>query len=332
MKLQVESLNVFLKSITQNAMPCWARVWECNYDQFECCGRPFWISLIQRRWVPRTRRAHKRTSSVFVLMGRLSTDETGACCVKASPLGSFNTIEVAGWNKTNFPLLTVSKYKVVWIILWPAIKYGVLPAELVLTHQKTLNSVTVSLQMTNPLFLEPPLPSCDSVFNFLYHSPALFFSFVRQVCLQQLSLPLSWGRDPTPRVRRSLHFTARVLHSGWTVCRTRHTTPLPLSDHWPGRHIWFIDLKGENKSGWGLICFRALIIMGTLRKEGDGWGWCVSKPLFIKWTSEHDLWVQKSTRLTCFVPSKNRISLYGALPYIILFKVTLYTSLKILQI
>lgn len=145
-------------------MPRWARVWECNYDQFECCGRPFWISLIQRRWVPRTRRAHKRTSSVFVLMGRLSTDETGACCVTASPLGSFNTTEVAGWNKTNFPLLTVSEYKVVWIILLPAIKYGVLHAELALTHQKTLNSVTVSLQLTNPLFLEPPLPSCDSVF------------------------------------------------------------------------------------------------------------------------------------------------------------------------
>lgn len=35
MKLQAELLNVFLKSITQNAMPRRARVWECNYDQFE---------------------------------------------------------------------------------------------------------------------------------------------------------------------------------------------------------------------------------------------------------------------------------------------------------
>lgn len=59
MKLQVESLNVFLKSITQNVMPRWARVWEYNYDQFECWGRPFWISPTQRQWVPLTRRAHK---------------------------------------------------------------------------------------------------------------------------------------------------------------------------------------------------------------------------------------------------------------------------------
>lgn len=72
MTLQVESLNVFLKSITQNVMPCWARVWEYNYDQFECWGWPFWISFIQRQWVPLTRGAHKTTSSVFVLMGRLS--------------------------------------------------------------------------------------------------------------------------------------------------------------------------------------------------------------------------------------------------------------------
>lgn len=75
MKLQVESLNVFLKSITQNVMPRWARVWKYNYDQFECWGRPFWISLTLRQEVPLTRRAHNITSSVFVLMGKLSTEK-----------------------------------------------------------------------------------------------------------------------------------------------------------------------------------------------------------------------------------------------------------------
>lgn len=36
MKLQVESFKVFLKSITHNVMPCWARVWKYNNDPFEC--------------------------------------------------------------------------------------------------------------------------------------------------------------------------------------------------------------------------------------------------------------------------------------------------------
>lgn len=34
-----------------------------------------------------------KTSSVFVLMGRLSTHKTNARCVTASPLGSSDTVE-----------------------------------------------------------------------------------------------------------------------------------------------------------------------------------------------------------------------------------------------
>lgn len=99
--------------------------------------------------------------------------------------------------------------------------------------------------------------------------------------------------------------TSRLRHCILAERSVGHTTPchffsllvhkLPLSDHWPRRHVWFIDSKGENNSGWASICFRSMIIMGTLRKEGGWWGLWVPKPLFIKWTCEHHLEEHKST-------------------------------------
>lgn len=197
----------------------------------------------------------KRTSSVFVLMGRLSTDKTDACCVTAYPLGRFNITEVTGWNKTKFLCLIVCRYTV-WI-----------------TPCCTLRC-TLCWTCVNPSkkfkFSEysPLLPFCGSVlFNTTlqpYSCPSpgayVYSCFLSPCCEAEIRL-LECVACHTSRLRHCF-LTERSV-------RRANSATLPLSDHWPRRHVWFIDLTGENKLGRALICFRGLIVMGTLRKAGD---------------------------------------------------------------
>lgn len=115
---------------------------------------------------------------------------------------------------------------------------------------------------------------------FFYHFTVLTLPFPRVCVYCSLFFFLSSSREAEIQLLKCVTcYTPQPRHCILAERSVGHPMPccsffllihqLPLSDHWPWRHIWFIDSKGESKLGWALICFRGMIIRGTLRKKGD---------------------------------------------------------------
>ena len=130
------------------------------------------------------------------------------------------------------------------------------------------------------------------------------------------------GGDPTPRVCRLLHFTAQALHSGWTVCRTRHTMPLLFSPRPPAAFKWplarearlIYRLEGRKQVGLGLDLFQGYDYNGNL-EEGRG---LIGIMRFQASVHQMDMWAsslgaEKLKADLCCVPSQDRFPLNSAL-------------------
>lgn len=105
--------------------------------------------------------------------------------------------------------------------------------------------------------------SCPSPGEYVYSSPSLPL-----FCEAEIQL-LECVACNTSRLRR------RILperSAGHATPRRRFSLlvhELPLSDHWPRRHVWFIDSKGRKQVGLGLDLFRGYDYNGNL-EEGKG--------------------------------------------------------------
>lgn len=219
-------------------------------------------------------------------------------------------------NKTNFPLLIVCRYTVVW----PAVNKCALPLFnfCLPTHQISNFSSNIFTSENTPLFPASFHPVAQySVFH-TTHQP---YSLPGEYVYSSPFLPFLRGGDPTPRVCRLLHFTAQALHSGWTVCRTRHTMPLLFSPcpqaafKWPlaeeARLIY--RLEGRKQVGLGLDLFQGYDYNGNL-EEGRG---LIGIMSFQASVHQVDVWAssvgsEKHNADLCCVPSE-RFLLYGAL-------------------
>lgn len=146
-------------------MPCWARVREYNYDQFECWGRPFWISLIQRQWVPLTQRPHKE--NFVCVCAHEEIEHRQNRCMLCNCLTSrvfLKPVKSLAVTKQTSPVWC--SFTALLIIIWPA---GNKPAP-------------------PPVKLCYPVHSV-SIFQLSFQCLGiLFFTFSRPVCLQLLFL------------------------------------------------------------------------------------------------------------------------------------------------
>lgn len=165
------------------------------------------------------------------------------------------------------------------------------------TVSSFLNLPIPSMALYSVFYTTPQPCSCRSPGEYVYSS---------------LSSPFLRGGDPTPRVCRLIHFTAQSLHSGWTVCRTRHTTPLLFSPRpqaafkWPlaeeARPIY--RAKGRKQVALGLDLFQGYDYNGNLEEgkgidRGDEFPSRCSSSVCMSIISG----CRKSARLTCFVPA-----------------------------
>lgn len=73
----------------------------------------------------------------------------------------------------------------------------------------------------------------------------------------------------TSRLRHCILAERSVGHATPRCCFSLLVHKLPLSDHWPRRHVWFIDLKGKKQVGLGLDLFQGFDYNGNL-EEGKG--------------------------------------------------------------
>lgn len=187
---------------------------------------------------------------------------------------------------------------------------------------KTQCLVTMSLQARTV---------CSSL-NPLFHLVALYSVFIphsnhvlvlcRESVFTAAFAPLLRGGDPAPQVCHLLHFMAQALHSGWTVCRTRHTMLLLFSPRPPAAFKWplaeearlIYRLEGRKQVGLGLDLFQGYDHNGNL-EEGRG---LIGIMSFQASVHQMDMWasslgVEKHKADLCCVPLCQRIPLNDAL-------------------